>query len=431
MTAAWFRISSSKRCSIEDITVFGDGSQTRSFCYVDDLVEGLMRMMDTPPEVTGPINLGNPAEFTVFEIAQTIIEMTGSSSQIVNLPLPEDDPKQRRPDIAAAERVLAGFPALPLRTDCRRRSHISKRSLRKENSSDEVGFSHRRCRLCRRALLQSVKRAGYLPVVVDNLSTGHESFVRWGPSCRPTLGTPRRCRSFRCPQRQRRAAFRSFRLCREIGHRPEKYYENNVDGALSLLRAMINADCGKIVFSSTCAVYGEPAIDAHPRGHTAKPVNPYGASKAMVERMLGDYASAYGMGFVALRYFNACGADPDGEIGELRDPETHLIPRAMMAIQGNSRILRCSARTMRHLMARRYATTSMSVISLTHMLQRGRSPRRREAGLFNLGTGQGLSVKQVLDAIAAETGEELGGRVGACLAIRLCSWLMPPMLGGN
>ena len=109
-----------------DITVFGDGTQTRSFCYVDDLVEGLMRMMDTPPEVTGPINLGNPAEFTVFEIAQTIIEMTGSSSQIVNLPLPEDDPKQRRPDIGAAERVWLEFPALPLRRDCRRRLHISR-----------------------------------------------------------------------------------------------------------------------------------------------------------------------------------------------------------------------------------------------------------------------------------------------------------------
>ena len=98
-----------------DITVFGDGSQTRSFCYVDDLVEGLMRMMDTPPEVTGPINLGNPAEFTVFEIAQTIIEMTGSSSQIVNLPLPEDDPKQRRPDIGAAERVLGWIPSVALK----------------------------------------------------------------------------------------------------------------------------------------------------------------------------------------------------------------------------------------------------------------------------------------------------------------------------
>ena len=106
-------------------------------------------------------------------------------------------------------------------------------------------------------------------------------------------------------------------------------------GALSLLRAMMQAGCRKIVFSSSCAVYGEPADMPIREGAPKQPVNPYGASKAMVERILGDYAHAYDFGVVALRYFNACGADPDGEIGELRDPETHLIPRAMMAIQGH------------------------------------------------------------------------------------------------
>ena len=116
---------------------------------------------------------------------------------------------------------------------------------------------------------------------------------------------------------------------------PRKYYENNVGGALSLLRAMTDAGCRKIVFSSTCAIYGEPATVPIREDTPQEPVNPYGASKAMVERILDDYARAYGLGVVALRYFNACGADPDGEIGELRDPETHLIPRAMMAIQGH------------------------------------------------------------------------------------------------
>ena len=97
-----------------DITVFGDGSQTRSFCYVDDLIVGLMRMMDSAPDVTGPINLGNPAEYSILEIAQMVIELTGSRSKIVHLPLPEDDPKQRRPDIGTAERILDWRPGIPL-----------------------------------------------------------------------------------------------------------------------------------------------------------------------------------------------------------------------------------------------------------------------------------------------------------------------------
>ena len=97
-----------------DITVFGDGSQTRSFCYVDDLIEGLTRMMDSPQEVTGPINLGNPAEYSILEIARKVIELTGSRSKIVHLALPEDDPKQRRPDIDAAERTLDWRPGIPL-----------------------------------------------------------------------------------------------------------------------------------------------------------------------------------------------------------------------------------------------------------------------------------------------------------------------------
>ena len=97
-----------------DITVFGDGSQTRSFCYVDDLIEGLMRMMDSPQEVTGPINLGNPAEYSILEIARKVIELTGSRSKIVHHDLPQDDPKQRRPDIGAAERTLDWRPSIPL-----------------------------------------------------------------------------------------------------------------------------------------------------------------------------------------------------------------------------------------------------------------------------------------------------------------------------
>jgi UDP-glucuronate decarboxylase len=98
----------------EDITVYGEGGQTRSFCYVDDLVEGLVRLMATPDEVTGPMNLGNPAEFTIMELAEKVLNRTGSRSRIVRQPLPKDDPRQRRPDIALARETLGWAPAVAL-----------------------------------------------------------------------------------------------------------------------------------------------------------------------------------------------------------------------------------------------------------------------------------------------------------------------------
>lgn len=99
----------------EDLTVYGEGSQTRSFCYVDDLIAGFVKMMDTPDEITGPINLGNPGEFTIRELAELVIELTGSASKIVTQPLPQDDPKQRRPDITKAQETLSWQPQVPLR----------------------------------------------------------------------------------------------------------------------------------------------------------------------------------------------------------------------------------------------------------------------------------------------------------------------------
>jgi UDP-glucuronate decarboxylase len=98
----------------EDITVFGDGNQTRSFCYIDDLVDGLLSLMKSPDEFTGPINLGNPAEFSILEIAQKVIAMTGSKSKIVFHPLPSDDPRQRQPDINLAKKTLDWEPTVPL-----------------------------------------------------------------------------------------------------------------------------------------------------------------------------------------------------------------------------------------------------------------------------------------------------------------------------
>src|SRR5205807_11223 len=118
----------------EDITVYGDGSQTRSFCYVDDLVEGLIRLMETPDDVTGPVNLGNPIEFTIRQLAELVIEMTGASSKIVSQPLPQDDPKQRRPDISLANSLLAWEPQIQLREGLKKTIDYFERLLREQKN---------------------------------------------------------------------------------------------------------------------------------------------------------------------------------------------------------------------------------------------------------------------------------------------------------
>ena len=122
-----------------DITVYGDGSQTRSFCYVDDLVEGLMRLMGTGDSVTGPINIGNPGEFSIRELATIVIEMTGSKSKIVHKPLPENDPRQRRPDISRAQEFLAWAPHTPLEEGLRRTIGYFEDLLRQRNVREALG----------------------------------------------------------------------------------------------------------------------------------------------------------------------------------------------------------------------------------------------------------------------------------------------------
>ena len=189
---------------------------------------------------------------------------------------------------------------------------------------------------------------------------------------------------------------------------PQKYYENNVAGALSLLRGMLAAGCRKIIVSSTCAVYGEPAEIPIRECAPKQPINPYGASKAMVERILEDYTRAYSLSSVMLRYFNACGADPEGDVGELRDPETHLIPRAMMAIQGHLAdfsVFGTDYPTPDGTAIRDYI--HVSDLADAHVTALARLSGRGECRSYNLGTSSGYSVKEVLDAIAAVTGEEL------------------------
>lgn len=256
---------------------------------------------------------------------------------------------------------------------------------------------------------KALASAGYLPVVYANMSTGHESFVRWGPLVRGDIhDTARVSATLQDHKAVAVMHFAADAYVRDSIIDPAKYYTNNVTGTLSLLAGMRNARCNKIVFSSTCAVYGEPASLPIVESTTLAPVNPYGASKSMVERIFADFHVAYDFRSISLRYFNACGADEAAEIGELRDPETHLIPRAMMALQGyidDFQVYGADFDTLDGTAVRDYvhvADLADAHCAALDLLLRGGS-----TSIFNLGTGVGTSVKQVLDAVQAVTGRML------------------------
>jgi UDP-arabinose 4-epimerase len=262
---------------------------------------------------------------------------------------------------------------------------------------------------------KALSRAGYQPVVLDNLSTGHESFVRWGPIVRADIRETSAVREVLdryCP-----AAVMHFAALASVGESvtdPQSYYDNNVVGSLSLLRTMLEAGCLKLIFSSSCAIYGQPSKQPIHETTRPAPVNPYGHSKLMVENILADYGRAYGLRSIALRYFNASGADPDGELGELRDPEVGLIPRAMMALQGylsDFMVFGNDYDTPDGTAIRDYV--HVADLAEAHVAALRRLLAGRPSGAFNLGTGHGHSVKQVLDMIVAETGQSLSMTTGA------------------
>lgn len=262
---------------------------------------------------------------------------------------------------------------------------------------------------------KALARAGFVPVVLDDLSTGHREFVRWGPFVRGGIQDARlvaeTIRHHGC------SAVLHFAACAYVGESvtdPAKYYENNVAGTLGLLAGMRQAGCARLVFSSTCAVYGEPVEIPIRETTRPAPVNPYGASKLMAERILADYRPAYGLRSVSLRYFNACGADADGELGELRDPETHLIPRAMMSLQGHVSdfaVFGSDFDTPDGTAIRDYI--HVSDLADAHLAALRRLLEGGEGGSFNLGTGRGYSVLDVLRAIEQVAGMPLPDVRGA------------------
>ena len=252
---------------------------------------------------------------------------------------------------------------------------------------------------------RALTAAGYQPVVFDNFSTGHRRFVT-GPLVTGDLADKAAlARAFAEHEIVAVMHFAASSLVGESVVDPQKYYVNNLAGTLSLLEAMREAGCHRLVFSSTGAVYGNADSKALPESYACAPINPYGASKWMIERVLSDYRDAYGFGSFALRYFNASGADATGGIGELRDNETHLIPRAMMALQGHVpdfAVFGDDYDTPDGTAIRDYI--HVTDLAAAHVLALQLLLQGHRGGAFNLGTGTGFSVREILRAIEAETG---------------------------
>jgi len=243
--------------------------------------------------------------------------------------------------------------------------------------------------------------AGFEPVVFDNLSAGHSSAVKWGPLVRGDLEDTELVRSALAEYHiQAVIHFAASAYVGESMRSPRKYFRNNVVNSLNLLNALTDAGIRHIVFSSTCSVYGMAATVPIPEHHPLDPVNPYGESKRFVERALHWHSEAYGLRWIALRYFNAAGADHEGEIGEQHDPETHLIPLAMQAASGSGRRLEVYGKdypTPDGTAIRDYIhVTDLAeahVRALTYLLDGGRCTA------LNLGTGIGHSVREVITQV--------------------------------
>lgn len=248
--------------------------------------------------------------------------------------------------------------------------------------------------------------AGLQPVGLDNLERAGLRELPWGPL--EIADTRDRAALDRVLERHRPDAAMHFAAYAYVGESvvdPGPYYRNNVLGTLTLLESLRDACIDRLVFSSTCATYGTPLHVPIDEVHPQHPINPYGASKLMAERILADFEAAHGLRYVALRYFNAAGADPDGDIGECHDPETHAVPLAIQAAMGERpffEVFGTDYPTPDGTAVRDYIHVSdlarAHVLALTHLVEHGTS------AALNLGTGTGHSVREVVAAVERATG---------------------------
>ncbi|HNR25302.1 MAG TPA: UDP-glucose 4-epimerase GalE [Methanobacteriaceae archaeon] len=256
---------------------------------------------------------------------------------------------------------------------------------------------------------KELNKQGYETVVLDNLSYGHDDFVKWGILERVDLSNTREIRRiFQDYCLEAVMHFAAFTYVGESVQDPQKYYLNNLRNTLNLLESMLEFDVEKLVFSSTCATYGNPTEIPITEEHPQKPINPYGKGKHMVEQILTDYSSAYGLRCASLRYFNAAGADPEGELGERHDPETHLIPLVLDAASGKRediKIFGTDYPTDDGTCIRDYIhVTDLAdahIKALKYLEDGGKSD------VFNLGNGNGFSVKEVIEEARKVTGRKI------------------------
>ena len=261
---------------------------------------------------------------------------------------------------------------------------------------------------------KALARAGFLPVAYDNLSRGFAHAVKWGPLERGDLLDPEQLAAVFAKHRPEAVIhFAAFAYVAESVADPAAYYRNNVVGTLTLLDAMRAAGVGRLVFSSSCATYGAAEQSPVTEDTPQRPVSPYGATKLMCERLLADYRAAYSLKSIALRYFNAGGADPDGEIGEDHDPETHLIPLAIDVAAGRRArftILGDDYDTPDGTCVRDFV--HVSDLADAHVTALGALRAGEARPAYNLGGGAGVSVLEVVKAVERVVGRPVAIEIG-------------------
>jgi UDP-glucose-4-epimerase GalE len=257
--------------------------------------------------------------------------------------------------------------------------------------------------------VKELARKGFEIVVYDNLSRGHRWAAKWGELVVGDLTDERRLRAvFNEHEIGAVLHFAALAYVGESVEHPRRYYENNVANTLTLLRVMLEQDVKRFIFSSTCAVYGNPNKIPLTEDHPLAPVNPYGRTKLVVETVLKDYDESYGMKHVNLRYFNAAGADPDGELGEDHDPETHLIPRVLLTALGRFKqveVFGTDYPTKDGTCVRDYV--HVTDLGAAHVLALEWLLRGRPSEIFNLGTGQGYTVMEIVEKARQITGRSI------------------------
>ena len=255
---------------------------------------------------------------------------------------------------------------------------------------------------------KQLNREGYETIVFDNLVYGHREAVKWGTFIEGDLANEAEIEAvFSAHKIDAVFHFAAYAYVGESVTEPEKYYYNNVVNTLNLLKVMRRHSCKKLIFSSTCATYGEPEKVPITEDMPQNPINPYGMTKLTVERILKDYQKAYGLQSAVLRYFNAAGADPDGEIGESHHPETHLIPLVLDAASGKRediKVFGTDYDTPDGSCVRDYihvADLADVHIRALHYLEEG-----NPGDFFNLGNTIGTSVLEVVESVKRVTGRE-------------------------